>query len=39
LTGATLPVKVVKRAQRGLVVDMPATDSPRLLTIEERANR
>lgn len=39
LTGATVPVEVKERARRGLVVDIPATDSPRLLTIEERANR
>ncbi|MGI8731387.1 MAG: hypothetical protein ACR2LK_15640 [Solirubrobacteraceae bacterium] len=39
LTGATVPVKVVERTPRGLVVDVPATDSPRLLTIEERASR
>jgi len=38
LTGATVPVKVVGRSRRGLVVDIPATDSPRLLTIEERAS-
>ena len=38
LTGATVPVEVVARTPRGLVVDIPATDSPRLLTIEERAS-
>lgn len=38
LTGATVPVEVVDRARGGLVVDMPATDSPRLLTIQERAS-
>ena len=38
LTGATVPVNVVDRTRRGLVVDFPTTDSPRLLTIEERAS-
>ena len=38
LTGATVPVKVVSRARNGLVVEIPATDSPRLLRIEERAS-
>lgn len=39
LTGATVAVRVVSRARGGLVVELPATDSPRLLTIEERASR
>ena len=38
LTGAPVPVEVVARTPRGLVVDIPATDSPRLLTIEEHAS-
>jgi len=39
LTGATVAVKVLHRSRGGLVVEMPATDSPRLLTIEERPRR
>ena len=39
LTGAKVAVKVVERTPSGLVVDIPATDSPRLLMVEERASR
>jgi len=38
LTGATVAVNVLRRARGGLVVEIPATDSPRLLTIDERPN-
>jgi len=37
LTGVTVPVDVVGRSRRGVVIELPATDSPRLLRIEERA--
>jgi hypothetical protein len=35
LTGRTVPVTVVSREADGLVVELPVTDSPRLLTIDE----
>jgi len=38
LTGSAVPVEVVSRTRRSLVVELPATDSPRLLRIEERAS-
>jgi hypothetical protein len=37
MTGVTVPVDVVGRSRRGVVIELPATDSPRLLRIEERA--
>jgi hypothetical protein len=37
LTGDTVPVDVSGRARNGVVIETPATDSPRLLRIEERA--
>ena len=38
LTGTSVSVKVVSRARRALVIQLPATDSPRLLKIEEHAS-
>ena len=35
LTGETIPVDVISRSEDEIVVEMPVTDSPRLLTIEE----
>lgn len=36
LNGSTVRAKVVSRTRDGLVVDLLATDSPRVLTIDER---
>jgi hypothetical protein len=37
LTGETVPVEVISRAADQVVVELPVTDSPRLLTIQEAA--
>ena len=37
LTGEAVPVQASGRTRGGVVVELPATDSPRLLRIEERA--
>lgn len=39
LTGADVPVKVVSRAGRRLIVELAATDSPRLLRLTEGRSR
>jgi hypothetical protein len=39
LTGATVPVKVVSRRRERLVVELPVTDAPRLLTLTAQPSR
>jgi hypothetical protein len=39
LTGASVPARIVSRNHRTVVVQLPATDSPRMLTIDDQPTR